>query len=138
MKKIAGYLIAIVLIIATIIFGGWVLNMEYLKRPFDHTKMMNPVTALSMIMACTSYFLLYKRNPGKKTFIAGKVLAFGVFGIALIKLSALTGLQFDLDAWLFDDPILRRSGHHACIAVGNHQFICWFFYYRPCAAVKRP
>lgn len=109
MKKIAGYLIAIVLIIATIIFGGWVLNMEYLKRPFDHTKMMNPVTALSMIMACTSYFLLYKRNPGKKTFIAGKVLAFGVFGIALIKLSALTGLQFDLDAWLFDDPILRAG-----------------------------
>ena len=110
MKKISGYLIGVVLIIATLAISGWMLDIEFLKRPFEETKYMNPVTAVSMVAACISFYLQCKINPTKNRILAGKILAFGVLSISLSKLIALTGINVNVEYWLFKDKVIAEGG----------------------------
>jgi len=109
MKKISGYLIAVVLIIASLTFTGWVLDIQFLKRPFEGNEMMNPLTALTMVVACISFYLQCKIKNGTKTLVLGKILGFTVLSVALMKLLALTGINVGVEHLLFKDKLLAES-----------------------------
>lgn len=106
MKKISGYLIGVTLIIALLTLAGWQFDIEFLKLPFDSNEIMGPMTALSMVVASVSFYLQCKMKPGPKTLVIAKLLAFSVLGVALIKLLALTGIDLDIDHWLYKDKML--------------------------------
>ena len=109
MRRFSGYLIAVVLIIASLTFTGWVLDIEFLKRPFEGNEVMNPLTALSMILACISFYLQCKIPYDTRTIILAKILAFSVLSVALLKLLALTGINVGVEHLLFKDKLLAES-----------------------------
>jgi|GEM_PF-4938876 PAS domain S-box-containing protein len=109
MKKISGYLMAVVLIISSLTFMGWVLDIEFLKQPFDGNEMMNPLTALSMILACISFYLQCKIPYDTRTIILAKIFAFSVLSVAVLKLLALTGINVGVEHLLFKDKMLAES-----------------------------
>jgi len=108
MKKLSGYLISVTFVIGALTLIGWWLDLEFLKS-FANNEAMNPVTALSMIAATGSFFLLRKINAGPKGVVIARALASFVLSIAVFKLLVLTGINAGIDYWLFKDKVLAAS-----------------------------
>ncbi|HEX7845948.1 MAG TPA: PAS domain S-box protein, partial [Chitinophagaceae bacterium] len=102
----------IVQAITLLVLLGWVFNIDFLIRPLSGSAAMNPVTALSLLFASTS-FLLLSRNPSSKQHIyTGQLLAIITLFIGLIKIiDSSTAISIPVDRLLFPGKL----GHNNVI-----------------------
>lgn len=109
----AGYLTAMVIIIALLVLAGWYFNLDFLKRPLPKLVAMNPTTALSFVFSGTALFLL---NSKKNT---GLFTRFGYFlavTVTLVSLVCILNIIFKLN--IHPDRVLF-SGRLAEDALNN-------------------
>ncbi len=98
----AGYLAWTVIVIAILVWVGWQFNIELLKRPIPRLVAMNPVSALAFILSGISFLLLTSKTKYKQKLIGGKILAFLVLIIGLIRISTkILGWTFSVDTVLY-------------------------------------
>ena len=83
----------IVIFIGLTVLGGWLFDIEFLKRVLPGYVFMNPTTAIAFILSGISLQLLQSTNGN--VYRTGQVAAGVVAGIGLIKLFAIAGF-FDV------------------------------------------
>jgi PAS domain S-box-containing protein len=92
-----------------LVFAGWILNNEVLKRLFPGFVAMNPVTALGFIMAGAALLCLWLRGRhGRLEEVFGRILAATLTAIGAVKLSGyLFGWKVTFDQILFRAELTR-------------------------------
>ncbi|MFT3702551.1 MAG: PAS domain S-box protein [Agriterribacter sp.] len=99
-------LVYIVLIISSAALAGWMLDIEFLKRPFSTDVAMNPLTAILLIISGIASIMLWK--GGKAYRYPGLSLAGLVAILALIKLIGLhTQINIHIDHFLLKNKLLQ-------------------------------
>lgn len=103
--------------VGLLVLVGWVFAIESIKRVAPNMVFMNPVTAVTFIIAGASLLCL-QRSAGAKRKRTGRLLGAGVAILGALKLLELaTGREFGVDQWLFTgelfDPVFNRPNRIA-------------------------
>jgi PAS domain S-box-containing protein len=103
---------------------GWILQLDPLKRMVPGLVAMNPLTAVSFIIAGVSLLLLRQERPARALpAIAGRAGAAIVLSIGLTKvLSLIFGWETNIDQWLFHAQLSVAQGHFPSRMAPNTAF----------------
>jgi two-component system NtrC family sensor kinase len=101
---------AFVITVATAVLIGWLLHIEHLKRIAPGMVAMNPLTAVSFILAAAALWILHRQPPTR----IARVTAISVCGVvmllSLFRLTAIFGwIDLGWDQWLFRSSL---NGNH--------------------------
>ncbi len=103
LRRWSKYLITGMMIIAVLILLSWLLNVDFLRRPFSEQVVMNPVSALCFIISGISLWLFSSNTYSKVAVVS----AYIVLLIGLIKLGELSlGYDLKIDELLFSDKMI--------------------------------
>ncbi len=102
-------LVYIVMTISLLVIAGWAFNIDFLIRPLYGLVAMNPVTAISLLMASVSFLLLSGKSITARKSFLGYTLAISVLGIGLLKILDSTLLDIPFDRLLFRTKLDRAD-----------------------------
>ncbi|MEO5564593.1 MAG: PAS domain S-box protein, partial [Chitinophagaceae bacterium] len=106
MKRWSKILAITVILIALIVFAGWLLGIPGLRRPLPNLVSMNPVTAICFTFLVTGFLSLTSSQPSKKTYGLSIALVSLVLIICLTKcLDLLFTWNIGLDQVLFKNEL---------------------------------
>src|SRR4051812_46458156 len=104
LKKWAGYLVLIVLLVAIAALAGWEFNIRAIIHPLGKLPPMNPVTAVIFALFAISFQLLTEKNSSKQNERAGRLLACLVVLIGGIKFfTYILKIDSGIDSFLFPE-----------------------------------
>lgn len=99
-RRTSGYFIGAVIVIAVLVLAGWEWDVELLRRPVFGAVAMNPMTAVCLLVAAMSFYLIENKQP--YLWRAGAFCAVFVMLVALLRLENLYhGFPFQVDLVLF-------------------------------------
>src|SRR5438309_2220763 len=94
LKQWSKYLIMSLLLIASLVLLGWMLDINFLKRPLPRLVAMNPTSVFSFILSGISFLLLTSETRYKRQFSVAYALACIPIMIGTIRIAGLV-LHFD-------------------------------------------
>ena len=93
--------------VGLVVLVGWILHIEPLKRIAPGLVSMNPLTAITFVLAGVSLLLLgHARDSSSRAALYGRACAGIVFLIGLIRIGSLvSGWDTGIDQWLFTSQL---------------------------------
>jgi PAS domain S-box-containing protein len=109
-KNVSGGAALLTAFVSCLVLLGWELRIEVLKSFLPHSPRMNPLTAITLILASVSLWLLHSEGKGKRALRIGRVLTFGVVLIGLLRLiGGLLGWNPNIDQFLFRQSLASAN-----------------------------
>ncbi|PZR29606.1 MAG: hypothetical protein DI535_02525 [Citrobacter freundii] len=106
LRRWAGYLIYIILFIATLVLIGWEFDIDVMKSISQNMVAMNPVSALCFILASVSFLFRTRTKRSALTAAAAYICAGLIVLIALhILINFVIDPSFKLDSTFFRDKL---------------------------------
>lgn len=110
LKKISRYLNFAILIVVVLVFTGWVLNNDTLKRLIPDAVAINPLTALCFLFCFIALYLQQNETKEKGSSKIARHLALSVTIIGFSKiLSIVIGAEFHLDKLFFSSQLYDQA-----------------------------
>ena len=98
-------LVYVVLMVATLVLAGWLLQLDFLKRVIPGVVAMNPLTALLFIL--TSVAFLLQRSSQSLYRTLGRGVAMVVILVATVKIIEYSiGVEAGIDTWFFRSQLM--------------------------------
>lgn len=119
LSQLSGHFAAIVFTVGLLVLMGWEWDIYLLKRPIPHLTAMNPLTALSFVLASLSLLFLspsksiplIKKMASVKRGVTGNIFAVLVLLAGVLRiLGAAHILHFPIDQLLFSSKLLSDQG----------------------------
>lgn len=106
LKFTARLLCGSVIFIGFAVIAGWLLDIEFLKRPDSYTPTINPAAAVLFIISGISLMLVIRKEFSLKQKKVSQLLSVFVILVALIQIfSILSGIEIPVDELLFRDKL---------------------------------
>ena len=106
LKVTAKILTITAFITSLIVLGGWIFNIEFLKRGVPDAIAMNPLSIICFLLCATSLWLRNNKYSGEKSVRYAKRMALVVAAIGLLKITAMIArIDFHLDTIMFHDRL---------------------------------
>ena len=108
LQRWSKLMVAVVILIALLVFAGWQFRIPVLRRPIPGLVAMNPVSSVCFILLGTGFLLLTPQARSKKSSRAGVLLTSIVLVVGLIKcLDLIFNLNIGVDRLLFADALVN-------------------------------
>jgi PAS domain S-box-containing protein len=117
------YMVYLVMGLGSIVFIGWVFDIEKIKCPIPHLTCMNPTTSFLFILLAISFLCLLQVKSSKKLRLPGYILAIFILIVALIRiLTAFNLLHIPIDRIIFTKKLDAENEIISCRMAPNTAF----------------
>lgn len=102
----------VVILMGALALAGWAFDIRALIQLLPTLVVMNPVTALGLVLMGSCFYFVSRRRGAQKRGLASTVLAGAVVSLGLLRLLDSTlGIGFHIDQVLFSSKISGQSGY---------------------------
>jgi len=109
-KNLSWTLTILLVAVSGLILSGWVLDIEFIKRPLPNSATMNPTTAVCFLFCSIAVLLLlYQYNHKASSYIIYALIAIPVIVGLMRTLDWLFNFSFHIDTYLFNQDLPRDS-----------------------------